>query len=152
MKLQLPELLRRAMTARCLGRLEIVRRMGYRNTSKGLRRLDDWMRGSSRPDPRLVGALARALEISESEIRRCIVADRQAICDEERKERAKNPYFYVYWKWLPLRKLLPGTTEAEAIEVLRQTGRKCGIKVSLDMPSGKIATYFPDSDRVVVCG
>jgi hypothetical protein len=63
---------------------EIARRVGYRNVSKGVRRIDELCRGDFRAANFIVGALPRALELPEDDVRRAIHATEDELDARER--------------------------------------------------------------------
>jgi hypothetical protein len=76
---------------------EIARRVGYRNIGKGVRRIDELCQGDFRAAPFIVGALPRALELPEDDVKRAIQAtedeldarDRARIEEEEQRYRER---------------------------------------------------------------
>lgn len=71
----LGRLVKRARASKGIGRTELVKLLGYKNTSKGLRRLDDLeRRGRAHPD--LTKRLGAALDIDDSVMQQAIERDR----------------------------------------------------------------------------
>lgn len=67
-------LVERAREAKGIGRTDLVKLLGYKNTSKGLRRLDDLeKRGKAHAD--LITRLSAILDIDDTEIQRAIEWD-----------------------------------------------------------------------------
>ena len=68
-----------------LGKADLVRRWGYANMGKGLRRLDQLKNGDFVPNKDLTGRLARALELPEAAVLDAIVGTQKQL-EEERDE------------------------------------------------------------------
>jgi hypothetical protein len=69
---------------------ELVRRAGYRNISKGLRRLDQLYDGDFHLARELIRGLPHALEVPEHVVRSAIVRDIEALANAERQAAAER--------------------------------------------------------------
>src|SRR6516162_2576553 len=67
---------------------KLVRRAGYRNIDKGLRRLEALMAGDLRTTKTLIDALPTALDLSPEVVARAIEDTRQTIAEAEAEARA----------------------------------------------------------------
>jgi hypothetical protein len=115
---------------------EIARRVGYRNIGKGMRRINELCRGDFRAAQFIVGALPRALELPEDEVRRAVQAtedeldagERARIEEEERRYRAT---FRPHALWVTER-LIP-----RPIFVAAFLGVENLLRFDLDMEQGE---------------
>jgi hypothetical protein len=69
---------------------ELVRRAGYRNISKGLRRLDQLCDGDFHLARELIRGLPHALEVPEPVVRSAIARDIEALANAERQAAAER--------------------------------------------------------------
>ena len=66
-----------------LGPTDVIRRAGYKNDSKGLRRLSELYQGNFDPSRGLIGKLPAALEVSPEEVGKAVEKSRQEIAEAE---------------------------------------------------------------------
>ncbi len=78
-------------------RVDVVKRMGYSNIAKGLRRLDEFGRDDYRSFPALKSRLATALDVSTEELDDAFQKTRQEIIDEDEAEYRKNFQPHLIW-------------------------------------------------------
>jgi hypothetical protein len=87
-KLELDGLIGSRMSELGLRPSELVRRWGYANTSKGMRRLGQLRTGQFTPDLQGVSALARALEVPVEDVLKAIQTTQQQL--EQSSKRAEE--------------------------------------------------------------
>jgi hypothetical protein len=76
---------------------EIARRVGYRNIGKGIRRINELCQGDFRAAGFIVGALPRALELPEDDVRRAIQATKDELDARERARIEEEEQRYREW-------------------------------------------------------
>jgi hypothetical protein len=87
MELKFPAMLKKAMLELGLDRRKAVERMGYRNITKGYRRLDAWLEGKDVPSSKeQVKVLAQALGLDEAKVIEAIKSDSKVVSDRRRWE------------------------------------------------------------------
>jgi len=140
----LSELIKNGMAQAGLDRDKLVRALGYRNQTKGLRRLDAWLAGDDLPDSKeQIERLAEALNVETRQIAAAIQADIEAMKSLANEERRRNPNYRVTIRAVPgfyLSHELPGTLPIE--EALRQAQElgKGLLRFALNTPENK--TYW----------
>ena len=68
-----------------LGPADLLRRAGYKNVSKGLRRLSELYQGNFDSSRGLIGKLPAALELSADDVRQAVQESRRQIAEAEEK-------------------------------------------------------------------
>lgn len=89
-RLLIDELLAERMAQLGLKKSEVVRRWGYSNIGKGLRRLDQLRVGSFLPDKKLLSRLAAAVILTEPAIKDAIAATQYKLEQEEQEAKYRE--------------------------------------------------------------
>ena len=95
MRLQLPAIILENLGSSGASRREFVQQLGYRNISKGIRRLETWLSGEQRPLGEQGTRLCSVLGLTGEELSDVIERDKEAILEERRRHRALDPTSYV---------------------------------------------------------
>ncbi len=137
--MMLPGLIRDAI--RQGSRKKIVKAMGYKNQTKGLRRLDSWLAGEALPRGDQVMRLAQAIGIDSKEIDRIITADKNASIEAVKAKRAQDLNYYFSIRYLPAfykRTTLPvQANEEDALKTALDQAKRVGFRCCLNTPTSK---------------
>ena len=95
MKLQLPAIILANLNSSGASRREFVQQLGYRNISKGIRRLETWLSGEQRPLGEQRARLCPVLGLTGEQLADVIERDKEAILEEGRRHRALDPTSYA---------------------------------------------------------
>ncbi len=134
--LAFPALLDSYLKNRSIDRKEFVKKMGYENMTRGLRRFDRYRAGDRFPEePDQFRRLSNALERPEEELRELVEADRERLREHRKREaREKRRRDGRYHIWIQYYKYVAGSrryldeelSEAEAVDRARQIAREEG--------------------------
>jgi len=148
MEFRLCDLLRNALKDFSITRKDLVLRMGYRNTSKGLRRLDSWLQRLSLPNSvDQVSRLAKALEMDEEDVISAIDNDRELLQQMKNMERAKNPNYRVTVRLMPAFYVthdLQGSLPID--EALKEAHKLAKGRFQFALNNAKNETYWCDAN------
>jgi hypothetical protein len=124
-----------------LRRPDVVRKIGYKNVTKGLRRLDEWIVGVKLPQGQQHTLLAEFLELSKEELNDLLGQDQEKFSMDRSKKRALDPYYYLTTRLMAAvyqsRKLPIGTTQDEAIKITQSRAIECHRKCALNTPNNE---------------
>ncbi|MFP4687517.1 MAG: hypothetical protein ACLFN5_05335 [bacterium] len=101
---KIAERIKRVLKEEEMDRKKFVRKMGYENLNKGLRRLDGWRSGKEYPDPEhQLERLARVIEGSAEELEQLISWEKEGERLELREKRRQDRRYYLvmqFHKWV----------------------------------------------------
>jgi hypothetical protein len=131
-----------------ISRVELVRRLGFRDQRAGLQKLNGWLAGTRPPSGNQVGQLARMLGVSDGELHDAIQHDERALFEEARRRRALDPRCRLTIRAaVPVsRALPPELTEEQAIMVARSEARRLGRRCCLNSPASRNYWLNPDGE------
>jgi hypothetical protein len=140
-ELRLPGAIRAFLRREEIRSVELVRRMGYRNPSRGARRLGDWLEGRAQPVGDQPGRLARALGIELEAVQAMLDHDARALLDAARRRRGRDPRCYLTIRFFAgfygTRRLPEGLTAEQALALARREARCKGLRCCLDTPDNR---------------
>ncbi len=120
---------------------ELVQRMGYRNETKGLRRLQSWLRGEALTVGDQPGRLSLALGLSALALEELLQHDARAMLDEARQRRGQDPRYYLTTRYFAgfygTAKLEPGVDLEQALRHARDSARERRLRCCLDTPENR---------------
>ena len=141
MKTRLGALLLRNMEHQGLDRPSFVRRMGYSNLDKGLRRLDAWLNGGAVPGRQNRGRLCRALDLAPLSLERAIQQDQLAHQEDQLAKRQLDPTYHLILRLMPgiysTLRLPEGLNEEEARKEAEHQALSLNIRCCLNTPESK---------------
>ncbi|HIA01473.1 MAG TPA: hypothetical protein EYN66_06115 [Myxococcales bacterium] len=130
-----------------IDRRNLPQLFGYRNTNKGLRRLDAWMAGSELPKGRQHELLAAFLSLSLLELDRLLQLDQQELGKRRRENRAQDPHYYLIVRLMAAfyqtQRLPAGTTRKQAISMTRNRAMEWNKLCALNTPSNQTLWFDP---------
>ncbi len=129
---------------------EIVERMGYRNVSKGHRRLGGGLTGVGVPTGDQPERLAKALGLSVDQVRRAIQRAEETWQTERRAARLSDSNYYLYTRLIATiypRTILPQSlSEKDALTLARAKARNLRLPCCLNTPSSRNYWINRDGD------
>ena len=146
-------LIRSVMQSQGWSRRDVVRRMGYKNVSKGLRRLDAWLQGDGYPNGAQCSPLAEALSVTVDTLVDVILRAQQHDRDQRRRRRAQDPHYYLTIRIIAAvynRLTLPvDMTRETAMEHGVETATRTGLRCCLDMPTSETVWFEQDGTYTI---
>jgi hypothetical protein len=137
----LPAVIQRWLQREHVKPRELVRRMGYRNEAKGLRRLQSWLRGEALPTGDQPHRLGRALGLSDQELEQLLQHDASAMLNEARRRRGKDPRYYLTTRYFAgfyaTAALEPWLDLEQALQQARDNSREKHLRCCLDTPENR---------------
>jgi transcriptional regulator with XRE-family HTH domain len=131
-----------------ISRVDLVRRLGFRDQRLGLRHLDGWLSGSRPPHGDQVEQLARVLGVSDRELIDTIQRDERALYEDARQRRALDPRCRLTIRAaVPFsRALCAELTEERAIMVARSEARRLDRRCCLNTPTSRNYWLNPEGE------
>ncbi len=153
MQRQLSTIIRSEMKSQGFSRADVVRRMGYKNISKGMRRMDGWLKGETYPNASQCTSLAGAVSVDVETLIKAILTDKVAARAERRRRRAQDPQYYLTIRLMAAvynQLTLPADlSRSEAIEHGAHTAIKLRRRCCLDMPSSETVWFEADGSYAI---
>lgn len=145
--------MRATMQERAWSRKDVVRQMGYKNVSKGLRRLDAWLKGDGYPNGAQCQPLADALSVEVPDLVTIILRSQNQDRAKRCRIRALDPRYYLTIRLIAAvynRLTLPDdTTRERAIEQGVHTATRTGLRCCLDMPTSETVWFERDGTYTI---
>jgi len=149
--MHLQQKIQNLMKERGIERVKLPELLGYKNSNKGLRRLDAWMAGSELPKGRQRELLAVFLDLSLLELDQLLQLDQQELGKRRRENRAQDPHYYLIVRLMAAfyqtQQLPAGTTRKQAISMTRKRAMEWNKLCALNTPSNQ-TLWFDQKGKV----
>lgn len=120
-----------------LDRKAFVREMGYKNTTKGLRRLDQWRNGEDWPESRdQIERLSRVIPGAPEELRKLIEWEQQKQKLERLEERRNDPRSFLVVQTSKFTSKTRTYSGDRALEQIKKEARNDVVDVCENLPNG----------------
>jgi hypothetical protein len=148
--LKLPLLVLSLLDARDRSVSRLVHDLGFRNISKGCRRVSQWLTAAKPPSEEHVRMLSHLAGIAPGKVIEMIAADLAALEAERRRLRALDPTYRLTLRLIPgfytLQVLPASLTIEEAIAQAREGAQKLKIRVALNLPDSRTIYFGPSGE------